>query len=290
MKTVKQVSRLTGISVRTLQYYDEIGLLKPTRVTEAGYRLYDADALLVLQQILFFKELDFSLKDIKLIMQNPNYEKMTAFRKQKELLELKRERLNGLLELLDKLIKGENCMSFKEFDMSDYFSALDAFRVTHADEIIKFWGNIEEFDKMTEKLKSKESEIAQIAIRQYGSIEKYTEAMKKNLDNFSETMGNLDDMKDKAAEYKRRSDAILLKLTADLSKDISSDEIKAYVHELVAICNESNSGFDMGENYWDFLAEGYLTNSAVIEVIDNSFGKGASEYIGSALKLYASKT
>lgn len=54
MKTVKQVSRLTGISVRTLQYYDEIGLLKPTRVTEAGYRLYDADALLVLQQILFF--------------------------------------------------------------------------------------------------------------------------------------------------------------------------------------------------------------------------------------------
>jgi len=75
MKTVKQVSELTGISVRTLHYYDEIGLFRPSEVTESGYRLYDEDALETLQQILFFKELDFSLKDIKWIMTSPNYDK-----------------------------------------------------------------------------------------------------------------------------------------------------------------------------------------------------------------------
>lgn len=75
MKTVKQVSQLAGISVRTLQYYDEIGLLKPSEVTAAGYRLYNDDALEILQQILLFRELGFPLKDIGAIMQNPRYDK-----------------------------------------------------------------------------------------------------------------------------------------------------------------------------------------------------------------------
>ena len=65
MRTISQVAKLTGISIRTLQYYDEIGLLKPSKLTQSGYRLYDDDALQLLQQILFFKELGFSLKDIK---------------------------------------------------------------------------------------------------------------------------------------------------------------------------------------------------------------------------------
>jgi DNA-binding transcriptional MerR regulator len=122
MRTVKQVSELTGISIRTIQYYDEIGLLKPSKVTEAGYRMYDDDSLELLQQILFFKELDFQLKDIKRITQNPTYDKKKALQNQKELIQVKRNRLDGLLELLDKLIEGEKCMSFKEFDMSEYFS------------------------------------------------------------------------------------------------------------------------------------------------------------------------
>lgn len=86
MMTVKQVSVLTGVSVRTLQFYDEIGLLKPTQMTESGYRLYDESALEVLQQILFFKELDFTLKEIKVIMENPQFDKKAAFEKQKELI------------------------------------------------------------------------------------------------------------------------------------------------------------------------------------------------------------
>lgn len=83
MRTVKQVSDLTGISVRALHYYDEIGLLKPSEITEAGYRLYDDEALKTLQQILFFKELDIPLKDVKEIMSSLYFDKMQALKNQK---------------------------------------------------------------------------------------------------------------------------------------------------------------------------------------------------------------
>lgn len=129
MKTVKQISELTGISVRTLHYYDEIGLLKPTMITDVNYRMYDDNALKSLQQILFFKELDFSLKDIKIIMLSPNFNPYEAYEKQKKLIKAKRDRLDGLLKLLEKLSKGESCMSFKEFDMSDYFTALEDYKI-----------------------------------------------------------------------------------------------------------------------------------------------------------------
>ena len=68
MKTVNEVSKLTGVSIRTLQYYDKIGLLRPTEYTESGYRLYDDTALERLQQILLFRELEFSLSDIESII------------------------------------------------------------------------------------------------------------------------------------------------------------------------------------------------------------------------------
>ena len=74
MRTVNEVSKLTGVSIRTLQYYDSIGLLKPTEYTEVGYRLYDEEALERLQQILLFRELEFPLKEIKDIIYNPNFQ------------------------------------------------------------------------------------------------------------------------------------------------------------------------------------------------------------------------
>ena len=97
MKTISQVARLTGISARTLQYYDEIGLLKPSETTAAGYRLYGDEALERLQQILFFKELDFKLKEISEILQTPDFDKTAAYRNQKKLLSLKRDRLDRLI-------------------------------------------------------------------------------------------------------------------------------------------------------------------------------------------------
>ena len=88
MMTVKEASRLTGISIRTLQYYDKLGLL-PAMRTESGYRLYDDAALERLQQILLFRELEFPLRDIRTILDNPNFDRRKALRQQIELLTLK---------------------------------------------------------------------------------------------------------------------------------------------------------------------------------------------------------
>ena len=93
MKTVKEVSRITGVSVRTLHHYDAIGLLKPTAVTEAGYRLYDDAALERMQSILLFRELQFPLKDIKRILDAPDFDPMAALAQQVHLLEMQREHL-----------------------------------------------------------------------------------------------------------------------------------------------------------------------------------------------------
>lgn len=86
MRTVNEVSKITGVSVRTLHHYDAIGLLKPTKVTEAGYRMYDDTAISRLQSILLFRELQFPLKEIKSILDSPNFDPAEALTQQIELL------------------------------------------------------------------------------------------------------------------------------------------------------------------------------------------------------------
>lgn len=97
MMTVNEVSRLTGVSIRTLRYYDKIGLLLPSGHTVSGYRLYDGTALEKLRQILMFRELEFSLEEIKTIMSDPDYDRNKALEQQIQLLTLKKERLEKLL-------------------------------------------------------------------------------------------------------------------------------------------------------------------------------------------------
>ena len=138
---ISEVAKLSGVTVRTLHYYDEIGLLKPNKITEAGYRLYSNEDLETLQQILFFRELDFQLNEIKEIMMNPNYDKNKALNKHKELLIEKRERLDGLINLIDKTIKGDNNMSFKEFDNSK----IEENKNKYAEEVKNRWGNTDAY-------------------------------------------------------------------------------------------------------------------------------------------------
>ena len=117
-------------------------------------------------------------------MLNPNYDKKQAFENQRRLLRLKRDRLDDLLAMLDKLIEGEEYMSFKEFDMSEYTNALEEFIETRSDEIIRYGGDLEKFNHVLETLKSddpKRIEAAKMAIRQYGSIEKYTDLTGKSI-------------------------------------------------------------------------------------------------------------
>ena len=117
MMTVSEVSRLTGVSIRTLQYYDKIGLLHPSGHTEAGYRLYDDTALAALQQILLFREMEFPLKDIKQIMTQPGFDRQKALVQQMELLMLKKQRLENLIDLARRMQQtGGKPMDFTAFD------------------------------------------------------------------------------------------------------------------------------------------------------------------------------
>ena len=117
MMTVSEVSRLTGVSIRTLQYYDKIGLLHPSGHTEAGYRLYDDTALAALQQILLFREMEFPLKDIRQIMTQPGFDREKALTQQMELLMLKKQRLENLIDLARRMQQtGGKPMDFTAFD------------------------------------------------------------------------------------------------------------------------------------------------------------------------------
>ncbi len=123
MYTVKKLSAISGVSVRTLQHYDNIGLFEPSRIGENGYRYYDEDKILELQQILFFKELDFPLSEIKEIMDDPNFSIEESLLKQREFILLKRERLNKIVKLIDKTIK--NRKGEIEMKKSEYFEELN---------------------------------------------------------------------------------------------------------------------------------------------------------------------
>ena len=134
MKTVKEVSELTGVSVRTLHHYDAIGLLKPAKVTEAGYRLYDDAALSRLQTILFYRELQFPLKEIREILDSDRFDASEALSQQIKLLELQYTHLGELIAYARKIReKGVNDMNFTAFDKSQ----IDQYKA----EAKARWGN-----------------------------------------------------------------------------------------------------------------------------------------------------
>lgn len=147
-KTISEIAKLSGVSVRTLHYYDEIGLLAPSLVVpETGYRYYDEDSLARLQQILFYRELDFPLKEIGEIMAASDYNKDEALKRQRELLKLKRDRLDKLIGLLDANLKGENEMSFNEFDNTE----IEAAKAKYAEEVKARWGGTDAYAQNQKK-------------------------------------------------------------------------------------------------------------------------------------------
>ena len=284
MLTTSQVSELTGISTRTLQYYDEINLLKPSALTPSGYRLYNDEALQELQQILFFKELGFKLKEIKEILRKPEFDRIKSFKKQKELLLLKRNRIDRLVELLSRLEKGEKCMSFKEFDLSEYIHALEDFKVNQTDTIIKHWGSIYNFDLFIQKIKDDEENVAKLAIQHFGSIEKYTEEMKYNLEHFSEIMDK--EWNEETEKIAVQSDLLYDKLTADLTCDVSSPQMQEIVYEILEFIKKQSSSVTLDKPLINILIDSY-SNDYVKNITDKKYGDGASDYIVKAFRYYS---
>lgn len=145
--TIKEIADLAGVTTRTLRYYDEIGLLAPADTGDNGYRYYDLDSLLRLQQILFFRELDVPLKDIQLIMSRPDFNLLRALEEHRASLENRVKRLDGLIDTVDQTIatlKGEFIMTAK-----DYFEGFDEAR--YEGEARQRWGNTPQYAESRQK-------------------------------------------------------------------------------------------------------------------------------------------
>ena len=180
---IKEFAEASGVSVRTLHYYDEIDLLKPAFVDEwTGYRYYDENSLLRMQEILFYRELDFSLKSISEILSSPDYDKKKAISEQKNLLILKKERLERLISAIEKAEKGEIVM--KVFDNSEF----DKYK----EEVKEKWGNTDAFKEYSEKTKNyskdKQSSLTDEMNNLFGE---FSACMKNSLKPDSENVQNL---------------------------------------------------------------------------------------------------
>ena len=164
MMTVHEVSKLAGVSIRTLQYYDSIGLLPPAEYTGAGYRLYDDTALETLQQILLFRELEFPLKEIRDILRSPAFDRQKALSQQIELLQLKKEHLEKLIELA----RGIQSAGVKQ-EMD--FSAFDTKKIDeYAAQAKASWGETPEYKEYEEKSGSRTREEENTFARQMMAI------------------------------------------------------------------------------------------------------------------------
>lgn len=146
---IKEFADLTGVSVRTIHYYDEIGLLKPGYVDgNNGYRYYDESSLLRMQEILFYRELDFPLKTICRIISSPGYDRKLALAEQRKLLILKKQRLERIIESVDNAMKGEIILS--TFDNKEYEQ--------YREEVRERWGSTGAYGEYTEKTRDRTPE------------------------------------------------------------------------------------------------------------------------------------
>ena len=169
LMTVNEVSRLAGVSIRTLRYYDKIGLLPASGHTDSGYRLYDALALERLQQILFFRELEFPLSEIKAILDSGNFDRKKALEQQIELLTLRREHLDSLISCAKGiLLTGVNDMDFTAFDTAK----IDEYTRRAKAQ----WGGSAEFAEFEKKDSVRtESERTDITVRFMGIFTRFGE-------------------------------------------------------------------------------------------------------------------
>ena len=276
MKTVKEISKITGISIRTLRYYDEIGVLKPARVTEAGYRLYDEQELEKLQEILFYKELEIPLSDIKKIMENPEYDKQKALAVQKSLLERKRNRLNGIIELIDDVMKGVNTMSFGAFTEKDVKKIIDHSLELQSkeslDAIIEQFGSLENYRASMEENLKDESRATEL-IKIYGGKDKAVDASLAatgNMDELQQVQNDIDNIYKQFALVMEKQDA-----------DMEAECVKKLAESYKKLLRVDNARYVLLKTADDYLGNGVLT-----EATDKQYGQGVTKYIGEAIKRY----
>jgi DNA-binding transcriptional MerR regulator len=193
--TINKLAKLAGVSVRTLHYYDEVGLLKPSAVQKNGYRVYEQAELLKLQQILFFRELDFPLEEIKQAFSSPSFNTQRALRDHRAMIELKKRRLSGLIKTIDRTLKKlDSQKPMEEKDLQQLYETFGEDTIkNYAEEVKQRWGD--------------------------------TEAYKQSMERASKTT------KADYEKYKKDSDIFMKKVAATMDKGATSPEFQTLIAE-----------------------------------------------------------
>jgi DNA-binding transcriptional MerR regulator len=279
MKTVKEVSELTGISVRTLHYYDEIGLFRPTEVKETGYRFYDDKAIDKLGQILVFRELDLPLADIKLIMDNPDLDRNMVLAKQREMLRAKSQRIERIIASIDEMLKGDQNMDLTVFDEAEirtmFTDMLQNVNESQKQIFINLYGSIEAWEQHMIKAASDEKVQKNFAkvVEWYGDKDAAKESI-KNQPN-SEVF----------AAYQKRIDDIQKRIAEKKGTDVTSFEVRQLIGEYDFVAKQLYQVKDAQSLLMD-IAKCYQENEELMTALDSVYGSGSAKYIGEAIESF----
>lgn len=281
MRTVKELSDLTGISVRALHYYDEIGLLKPTMKSDAGYRLYDDKALETLQQILFFREFDIPLREIKAVIENPALDRNQILQMQRNMLVTKKDRIERLIASIDDILKGETKMNFAVFSKTEIEEMFETMLEHMPEEMrnlsIKEFGSIEQWKKHYLEVVSEEEMQKSYAkaVEWYGGKDQFLSVVKKPVS------------KEVADSYTKRVEAILEKLIRKINCPVDSFEVKGLVGEYGFVMKQFSQVKDEREMMLS-IARTYR-DTLIKSKNDEKYGDGASEFFAQAIETFYKK-
>ena len=277
MMTIHELADFSGISVRTLHYYDKIDLLKPCCVEQNGYRKYNEDSLRRLQQIMFYKEMDLPLKEIRNILNHPDFDQMEAIRDQKDLLTAKRNRLTRLIELMERILKGDNAMDFTAFEHNEleevYRSRIMQLEPEYQQEFINLYGSIDAFIERTTKNKAR---IEESAIKHYGSVDKYIESLKQ-MPFPKEGMGKL----------QLKLDGVIKQIADCKGEEVSSPGVQKFVEEWKETLKMMLEKYDSADKFpqqFQHIYHTYIENKDIIKVMDGIYGEGSAAFVGKAME------
>lgn len=281
MMTIKEMSELTGVSARALRYYDEIGLFHPTGKSEAGYRLYDKNAIEVLRQILYFRELDVPLSRIKEIIDTPTFDQNKILLMQRKMLTSEKERLERLIGSIDDAMKGVNTMDFTVFSREEteelFHEMYEHMPEQMRNTAIKEFGSVQEWQKHYVETVSSEKVQKQYAkvVEWYGGKDAYISSVKNPVS------------KEVAASYQKRIEHILSKLAAKQESDVNSFEVRELIGEygfvmkqLLQLKDEKGMMISQAKIYED---------ERIKQRTDEQYGEGFSAFLEHAiLSFYSS--
>ena len=279
MRTVKEISDLTGISIRTLHYYDKIGLLKPTAKSAAGYRLYDDKALEILQQILFFRELDFPLKEIKDMLGKSSLETDRVLQMQRGLLVAKKERLERLIAHIDRILTGGQMMNFEAFSKAElkklYQTMIENMTAEQKTEFLGGCGNVKTGrEKFLEKAATEAAQKnLQKVVEWYGGNEKAR--------NASKNAKGAESIQD----YQKQLDEIMRKLAEKKEGPVDSPEVTVLMEEYDSVVKEMFQMDDASRIMLD-MAASYRSNPEIQAVQDEMYGESVTVFLAKVMEAF----